>query len=109
MNFKSFFKSILLLILFFSFHSCIVVNFAKKTDESQCKVHLKMKRTIVRTYFGLAAYDPDPRCPNAKAKANVGCVVQMWPVGRLAKIYHCTACDSISKYHDKLDKDGKKL
>ena len=54
-----------------------------------------MKKAMVGTDFGLAAYGPDPSCPNAKDRQNVGCVVQPWPIYRLAIMYHCSVCDSI--------------
>lgn len=86
------------------FSSCIVVNYTSRDFDNTCEVHhIKMKKAMVGTSFGLSAYDPDSRCPNVKQTQNMGCLVEPWPIERLAIIYHCAACDSTMAYDDKLN------
>lgn len=90
--------------IFMLFSSCIVVNYTGRDYDNTCEVHhIKMKRAVVGTSFGLSAYGPDQRCPNVKQRQNMGCVVEPWPIERLAIIYHCAACDSTMAYNDKLN------
>ena len=54
-----------------------------------------MKKELVRTSFGLPAYDFDienSKYPNAKRDANLGCVRPSWPIHRIAVIYACHEC-----------------
>ena len=75
--------------------SCIIVNFSRGESKT-CEVHhTRMHRCIVGTDFGLAAFGPSREYPNAKEKQKVGCVVQPWPIYRLAILYHCRVCDSL--------------
>jgi len=78
--------------------SCVVVN-ATKHKDNVCYLHrTKMKKTIVKTHYGFASLQNDPLSPNAKMKYSMGCVVPLWPSGRLAIVYHCSKCDSISHH-----------
>ena len=75
--------------------SCIVVNTTKDKDKV-CYLHgIKMRKVIVRTQYGNAVPHNDLNSLNAKIKYPMGCVVPVWPSGRLALVYHCTKCDSI--------------
>jgi hypothetical protein len=84
-------------------NACVVVNLTK-TDEAgekstkskNCSVHHeKMHKTLVRTNFGLSAYDfeyENSKYPNAKESVNLGCIIPNWPIHRLAIIYACDVC-----------------
>ena len=88
---------LLFLIVFLS--SCIVVNSTRDVGRV-CKIHNKrMRKTLVRTDFGYAAYSYS-ESPHAKRRENEGCVRPRWPDSRLAVIYHCPVCDSIKKQRD---------
>ncbi|HEY6160649.1 MAG TPA: hypothetical protein VI112_05480 [Bacteroidia bacterium] len=92
---------ICLLISLFFLSSCIIVN-NSRGQSSTCEVHHQpMHRCIVGTNFGLRAYGPSEIYPNAKEKQNMGCVVQPWPIYRLAIMYHCPVCDSLKKSETK--------
>ncbi len=66
---------------------------ASKKISKVCTIHQKnMKKTLVRTSFGLSAYDFDvenSKFPNAKREVNLGCVQPSWPIHRMALIYSC--------------------
>ena len=82
--------------------SCIVVDLTKYNSSASkrlngiCNVHQKkMKKELVRTSFGLPAYDFDienSKYPNTKRDANLGCVRPSWPIHRMALIYTCCEC-----------------
>lgn len=75
--------------------SCIIVN-NTRGESNICEVHhKKMKKVMVGTDFGLSAFGPDEKCPHAKEKQNMGCVVQPWPIKRKAIMYDCSSCDSV--------------
>jgi hypothetical protein len=86
----------------FLLNSCVVVDLTKhqspasKKISKVCTIHQKkMKKTLVRTSFGLSAYDFDvenSKFPNAKREVNLGCVQPSWPIHRMALIYSCWEC-----------------
>jgi hypothetical protein len=65
-----------------------------------------MKKTLVRTSFGLSAYDFDvenSKFPNAKREVNLGCVQPSWPIHRMVLIYSCWECMQGQQNIDKLN------
>jgi hypothetical protein len=99
---------ILIRFIFFIFNlfllnACVVVNLTKTDNAGEksiknksCSVHqVKMHKTLVRTNFGLSAYDfeyKDSKYPNAKESVNLGCIQPNWPIHRLAIIHVCDVC-----------------
>jgi hypothetical protein len=83
--------------------SCIVYNSARRQDTNICSTHkTKMTKTIVKTRFG----KPRLPCsyagsPNAKRAKCMGCLKPVFPIRRLAIIYHCSECDSLKTAFDK--------
>ncbi len=87
-----------------TFQSCIIYNSTKRQDSNICSRHKsKMTKTIVGTRFGKTR-GGNASFPNAKARRNMGCVVSIWPIRRLAIIYHCTKCDSLQREFKKTAK-----
>lgn len=92
----------IIFVSIFLLNSCIVVDLTKykspatKKISKVCTIHQKnMKKTLVRTSFGLSAYDFDvenSKYPNAKRNVNLGCVRPSWPIHRMALIYSCWEC-----------------
>lgn len=97
---------ILLILITLAINSCIVVNKTKyKADEgvyyisNECSKHkCKMHKAIVGTAYGLLAYEfVDPSYPNARRKASMGCIVDHWPLRRLAIVYVCKECNRMKR------------
>jgi hypothetical protein len=90
------------ILLISALSSCIVVNSTSEAGKV-CKLHHKnMRKTLVRTCFGYAAYSHE-ESPHAKRRENMGCVRPRWPAWRLALIYHCSTCDSVKRIRDNIN------
>lgn len=83
------------------FQSCFIYNSTRK-QETICDLHNeKMKKTIVRTWYGTPASWGDEneiKYRNAKKKKHMGCVKNKnLGIKRYALIYYCITCDNIKK------------
>ena len=76
--------------------SCVVYNSTKEEKNNICSLHnIKMKKTIVKTQYGLTEFYYNDSFPNAKMPLRMGCVVPVWPTGRFAKNYYCNICNGL--------------
>jgi len=60
-----------------------------------------MKKALVGTRYGKIAYEYSLIYPNAKRRKPMGCVLPIWPIRRLAIIYHCSSCNKAKKLYGK--------
>lgn len=88
------------------FQSCVVYNATKYQESNSCELHNeKMKKNLVGTRYGKPIKPcTNDSCPNAKRKKCMGCVIPIWPIRRMAIVYHCKSCDKIKKVSG--DKNG---
>lgn len=88
------------LLLSFLFTACLVRNTTKgKKCPDTCNKNHKLtgKKVIVRTSYGKLKDLNTYEFPYAKQPYPMGCVIPVWPVYRLARIYVCDSCTKICR------------
>jgi len=83
-------KTILILLISLTLHSCFVTT---KHQDNICSLHNeKMKKTVVGVTYGAWGENEKgyENYPNAKSKKDVGCVKTHI---KLAKVYYCKSCN----------------
>ena len=92
------YKIFFLILICFSFDSCIVYNATKGKDCATCSIHdCEMSKGLTRTFYGMAYYyELKDEYANAKNRVDMGCSRPLVPKF-YAKVYYCKKCDRLKR------------